>query len=94
VTLPPSVLLHVVVTEPTVVDSSMTRVPADVLLVSLVICAVKAENVGDIPRARTSDETPPARTSGRESLRFFEEVSDMAMVTPWLSPGRPLGPGN
>src|SRR5664279_1274862 len=71
--------------------SVMARVPA-LALTLLVIEAVKAEKVGDIPRASTSDETPPATMSGRESLRFFEEVSDMAMATPWLGPGRPLGP--
>src|SRR5665647_717382 len=73
--------------------SCMINVPVPAVLSVLVICAVKAENVGDIPSASTSDDTPPARTSGRESLRFFEEVSDMGMLTPWLSPGRPLGPG-
>ena len=55
----------------------MIKVPALALFALFVICAVKAEKVGDIPRARTSDDTPPATMSGRESLRFLEVVSDM-----------------
>jgi len=89
---PPSVLLHVVVFVPTVADSSMMREPMPAVLTVFWIEALKAENVGDIPRASTSDETPPARTSGRESLRFFEEVSDMSMVAPWLVRAVPLVP--
>src|SRR5665647_2308771 len=56
--------------------SCMTNVPVAAVLSVLVICAVNAEKVGDMPSARTSDETPPARTSGRESLRFLEVFSD------------------
>jgi len=57
----------------------MTSLPVPAVLVSLVIDAVNAENVGDIPRASTSDDTPPAMTSGRDALRFLEVVSDMEM---------------
>src|SRR5674476_64786 len=77
--LGPSVLRHGLLVPAE--DSSMMRVPVPAVLALLVIEALKAENVGDIPSASTSDETLPARTSGRESLRFFEEVSDIVMVT-------------
>jgi hypothetical protein len=57
----------------------MVRAPEPAVLTVFWMEAVKAENVGDIPSASTNDETPPARMSGRESLRFLEVISDMGM---------------
>src|SRR5665647_3296104 len=89
VEIPAASLLQVTV--PAALVSCITRVPEPAVSTVFWMEALKAEKVGDIPKASTSDDTPPARTSGRESLRFFEEVSDLGMLTPWLSPGRPLG---
>jgi len=71
---PSSVLRQVMVPELSV--SCITIVPVPALFTSPKIEAVKAPNVGVMPRASTSDDTPALKT--RDIERFFKEF---AMVT-------------
>jgi hypothetical protein len=71
--LPPSVLRQVTV--PAAFDSCMTSAPEPAVLLVFWIEAVNAEKVGDMLRARTNDETPPAMIRGSERCRFCLRLS-------------------
>jgi len=80
-TPPPSVLRQVMVPELSI--SCITIVPVLALVTSPEIEAVKAPNVGVMPRASTSDDTPALRT--RDIERFFNN-SAMVTMAPWPGP--------
>src|SRR5450759_15995 len=80
-TPPPSVLRQVMVPELSV--SCITIVPVPALFTSPKIEAVKAPNVGVMPRASTTDDTPALRM--RDIERFFNNFA-MVTLAPWRGP--------
>src|SRR5664280_1454821 len=78
---PPSVLRQVMVPELSL--SCITTVPAPALFMASTIEAVNPPRVGVMPRASTSDDTPPLRM--RDNERCFNNLA-MVTMAPWRGP--------